>query len=95
MIKVSNYKKNKRNINKKFILDYLKNNSCVACGESDVVVLEFDHIKDKTYNISHMVGSCKKIQDIILEIQKCQVLCSNCHRRKTAKEFNWYKFSNN
>jgi 5-methylcytosine-specific restriction endonuclease McrA len=25
------------------------------------------------------------------EIEKCQILCANCHLRKTANDFNWYK----
>ena len=70
-----------------YIIQYLLNNPCVKCGESDIVVLEFDHLRDKEFNISQ--GS--SLEKIKKEIEKCQVLCANCHKRKTAKDFNWYK----
>jgi hypothetical protein len=28
---------------------------------------------------------------ILAEIAKCQVRCANCHRRKTARDFKWFK----
>jgi len=73
-----------------FVWDYLKLNPCQTCGESDPVVLEFDHIdRDiKSGEISSMInGSLAKLK---AEINKCRVLCANCHRRHTAIQFDWY-----
>lgn len=79
--------------NQKWIADYLSLNSCVDCGESDIVVLEFDHIKDvKRLEISLMMRNNYSLKTIKKEIEKCEVRCANCHKRKTAKEQNWYKF---
>lgn len=67
---------------------YLIEHPCVDCGENDPVVLEFDHIRDKK---AFTIGSClhydwSKIEN---EIAKCEIRCSNCHKRKTAREQNW------
>lgn len=80
-------------ISREFILTYLQNNSCVDCGEPDPVVLEFDHIKgEKTHAISRMITLGLSLERIKKEMDKCVVRCANCHRRKTAKEKNWYRF---
>jgi hypothetical protein len=78
----------KRNFKK--IISYLSEHPCVDCGESDIVVLEFDHIKDKKMNISVML-KYHSWSNIIKEINKCEVRCANCHRRKTAKQQRWFK----
>lgn len=56
----------------------------------DPIVLDHDHVKDKTMGISLMVRNNKNWKEIEKEISKCVVRCSNCHRRKTAKERNYY-----
>ena len=49
-------------------------------------VMEFDHINgDKSYNISQMVHNCSW-DDLLEEIDKCEVVCANCHRQRT-----WYR----
>ena len=72
------------------VFKYLENNPCVNCGESDPIVLEFDHRdrNDKIESVSVMTrnSSWKRIEK---EIGKCDVLCANCHRRKTAADFNF------
>lgn len=64
----------------------LRLHPCIDCGESDPVVLEFDHVTDnKSADVSYMVGQGMRWERIELEIAKCQVRCANCHRRKTDK----------
>lgn len=78
----------------KFIADYLKANPCVDCGEDDLLVLQFDHLRDKSFNISSIIGVKKKQVSLKIlkeEIAKCQVLCGNCHLRKSAKEQNHWR----
>ena len=69
------------------IIGYLRMHPCVDCGESDPIVLQFDHVRGKKIdNISYLAtygASWKKIE---AEIAKCEVRCANCHTRKTARE---------
>ncbi len=79
-----------REENARKVFEYLTNIPCINCGESDPIVLEFDHRdrSDKIENISNLVthSSWKRIES---EIRKCDVLCANCHRRKSAAEFKY------
>ena len=73
--------------------EHFLNHPCVDCGESDPIVLEFDHRDDseKSFTISNAISSfgCTLAQ-LKKEIEKCDVRCANCHRRRTAKQFNWF-----
>jgi hypothetical protein len=73
-----------------FLLDYLRDHPCVDCGEADPVVLEFDHLGDKTRAVSAMAGW--SMDAVIAEIAKCEVVCANCHRRRTAMRAGSYRF---
>lgn len=86
-IRKKGYKKQAR----QWVFDYLKSHSCIDCGESDPIVLEFDHRSNKKMNIATMVATAYSIATIQKEVAKCDVRCANCHRRKTAKDFGWYK----
>lgn len=78
-----------------YIYEYLSKNPCVDCGESDVVVLEFDHIGlvPKLNTVSFLARVHRPINEIQSEIDKCEVRCANCHKRKTAKDFKWFKIT--
>lgn len=75
------------------MLTYLNDKACVRCGVNDIRVLEFDHIdpKTKAFSIARAIASTFSWERILAEISKCQILCANCHKIKTATENNWYK----
>lgn len=60
-------------------------NPCIDCGEQDPRVLEFDHVRGKERNISTMMASVCSWEKILVEIEKCEVVCANCHRKRTYK----------
>ena len=81
-----------RERNRGLIAAYVATHHCVDCGESDPVVLDFDHVRgEKRRNVSKMVASHFSEKSILAEIEKCDVVCANCHRRRTAKRGNWHK----
>ena len=71
--------------------DYLMAHPCVDCGEADPVVLEFDHRADKRAAIVDLMRSHANWKDVLAEIQKCDVRCANCHRRRTARARGHYR----
>lgn len=79
-----------RDRNRDYVLKYLSTHACVDCGETDPIVLEFDHIRNKKFDIAFLLRN-HTLGHLKTEIDKCEVRCSNCHKRKTAKEFRWYK----
>jgi hypothetical protein len=81
--------KQKRLEIKCFIYKYLLSHPC-ACGESAPEALEFDHRRDKKFDISHAAKYGYGMAVVQREIEKCVVMCSNCHRKKTAAEQHWY-----
>lgn len=74
------------------VLEYFEHHPCVDCKESDPVVLEFDHLGDKRMAVSLMIGRGHSWATIMAEIDKCEVRCANCHRRRTAKQRKYYRY---
>jgi hypothetical protein len=62
--------------------EYKKTLVCERCGFSDYRALEFHHRTrdEKTFNVADMIRSCLSVRTIRREIDKCSVLCANCHR---------------
>ena len=67
------------------IIREAKNKPCKDCRFCfPSVCMDFDHLKNKKFNVSQ--GPSRfGIKKILEEIAKCDVVCSNCHRIRTAK----------
>lgn len=83
------YNRNKKKQLREIVIKYLIEHPCIDCGETDPACLDFDHQRDKKYNISNMVTN--SIKTLYAEIAKCKIRCASCHRKKTAKKNGWYK----
>ena len=71
------------------VYEYLRTHPCVDCGERDIVVLDFDHQGDKVADVGEMAHRGYEWPRILAEIEKCEVVCANDHRRRTARTFGW------
>jgi hypothetical protein len=71
-----------------WVWGYLLEHPCVDCGENDIRVLEFDHRDpaEKQGAISRMVADRCSVSKIKAEVEKCDVRCANCHRRRSQDE---------
>lgn len=86
------WRKKYKEIVTRFFFEYFALHPCVDCGESDPVVLEFDHrdSKQKLMPVAELFNRGFPLLEIKKEVKKCDVRCANCHRRKTAIEHNWW-----
>lgn len=81
---VEQYRQNTRNHRKKnaaLIASFKK--KCLVCGETHPAVLEFHHrlSSDKEINLSEVGFRGWSEKRILKEVAKCDILCSNCHRK--------------
>jgi hypothetical protein len=79
----------RRDAARRFITEHLRRTSCMDCGEPDPVVLEFDHLRDKHAEVTELVRNGASIAAVEAEIAKCDVVCVNCHRHRTAARGAW------
>lgn len=73
-----------------YITSFLMKSRCVDCAETDISVLQFDHNNpnDKKFSLgSYYLHTLEEIKE---EINKCTVRCGNCHKKKTAKDRNYF-----
>lgn len=74
------------------LAEYYKQHPCVDCGADDFIVCQSDHVRGKKFEgISRLIQQDASWERILEELKKCETRCANCHMRKTAKQFGWYK----
>lgn len=72
-----------RKIQRAYLKELKENTPCTDCGvKYPSYVMDFDHLRDKSYDISAMIGKTS-LKTIQAEVDKCEIVCSNCHRVRT------------
>ena len=77
-------KRNKKRAdeNRQRIKEYKESRKCTLCPENHPACLEFHHNdpskKDK--DVSHLITRYSW-ERVLKEIERCTILCSNCHRK--------------
>jgi hypothetical protein len=67
------------------LIQDLKKRPCGDCGiEYPPYVMQFDHKRDKLFSIS-TYASRYSLERVLAEIEKCDVVCANCHAIRTHK----------
>lgn len=91
------YPKNKKkhigyqsNLKKKifeFVKDFKRKSKCFDCnflGKIYPEVLDFDHVKGvKKFELSSFHNHTNSMKRVREEINKCEIVCANCHRIRT------------
>ena len=62
------------------IMNEYRKDGCTRCDEKDPACLDFHHLGGKDAKVSSLVN-CSE-QRLRAEIEKCIVLCANCHRKE-------------
>ncbi len=75
-----------------FVWAILSQSICLDCGETDPIVLEFDHVRGiKEGNVTDLARNQASTKRILEEIEKCEIVCANCHKRRTYLRCNSYR----
>jgi hypothetical protein len=83
-------KRRRRAEAQRLVESHLETHPCRDCGENDHAVLEFDHLREKRAPISALRYEAST-RTLAEEIGKCEVVCVNCHRRRTASRADWIR----
>ena len=75
--------KKRRDKHLAWLWDIKQTAGCTDCGYNESpVALQFDHINDdKKFGIGN--GRCRSLKSLQAEIDKCEVVCANCHHIRT------------
>ena len=83
---VINRNKANRTSLQEWLSSYKQTLKCSICDETHPACLDFHHLKDKEFNIADAIRLRYSIKRVKKEIEKCEVLCANCHRK-----LHWYE----
>ncbi|WP_436529112.1 hypothetical protein [Actinoplanes sp. HUAS TT8] len=78
------------------LLRTMKSVPCMDCGvEYPYFVMDFDHREGekKEFALAHGTRSVVGLERFMAEAEKCDVVCANCHRFRTAQRGGWFQFA--
>jgi hypothetical protein len=77
-------RKQRRVENQRWYKNYKSNLACIKCGEKHIACITFHHrdVNNKVRDVSRLVLEGASLAKLIREIEKCDVLCFNCHMKE-------------
>ena len=74
---------------KRIVIQQIKARPCQDCNiQYPYWIMDFDHVRgDKLFNLG--VGANKSMTKLLAEIEKCDVVCANCHRNRSYARRNF------
>jgi hypothetical protein len=61
-----------------------KDRPCMDCGvQYPCYVMQFDHLRDKSFGLAGASIISVSDEELLAEIEKCDVVCANCHAERT------------
>lgn len=68
---------------RRWTLEQKREMGCNQCDESDPACLDFHHVTDtKEATVAKLLANDRSKERIRSEIERCRVLCANCHRKE-------------
>jgi hypothetical protein len=84
--------KRRRQAGRQIVREHLEAHPCTDCGETEIFVLELDHIRgEKRGAVTHLVAGGARAETVRGELDLCEVVCVNCHRRRTALRAGYFR----
>ena len=78
-----------------FVLEEMqrRGGKCAKCGFSDIRALDWHHLDpyEKVNSISEMIRDRVSMDKLQAELDKCELICANCHRIEEQRLGNWTK----
>ena len=74
-------KRNRTQMIREYINSVKTNAQCTHCPEDDIACLDFHHEGDKEFELGTAASNGVALDRVKKEIDKCIILCSNCHRK--------------
>lgn len=83
---IKRYNSGIRHAKLEFLTEFKLKNGCADCGyRKSAEALDFDHLPGTTKRFCVSQVNGRSWKQIMSEIAKCEVVCANCHRIRTAQ----------
>ncbi len=71
---------------RQYLIRIREESPCVDCRQYfPYYVMDFDHLRDKVFNLNDAKRRLPSLAVLKQEIAKCEVVCANCHRERTYR----------
>lgn len=74
----------KRQKARKLVMELKTGQPCLDCKETfPHYMMDYDHVRGTKKGNIEVLARTSTIEDVLEEIAKCDLICSNCHRHRT------------